>query len=72
MSLSLHHFAGDMLLCTQENRPSVIRCLRLPFGRTPTTSWEDYQLGLEHGIKTFLVIFENNLLAVLEEWFDDE
>jgi len=45
--------------------------LRLPLGGTPASSWEDDQLGLKHGIKTFSAYPEKNLLAVLEEWFDN-
>lgn len=51
-------------------RASVIRYLRLPAGGTPAIFWEDDQLGLEHGIKTFSAYPEKNLLAVLEEWLD--
>ena len=34
-------------------------------------SWEDDQLGLEYGVKSFSAHPEKNLLVVLEEWFDD-
>ena len=51
-------------------RASAIKYLRLPSGRIPAKFWEDDQLGLEHGIKTFSAYPEKNLLAVLEEWFD--
>lgn len=70
-ALWMHHFAGDLLVYTQESGASVLQYLRLPIGGTPTSSWEDHQLGLEHGIKTFLANPEKNLLAVLEEWFDN-
>jgi len=53
------------------SRAPVIKYLRLPSGRAPAKFWEDNQLGLEHGIKTFSAYPEKNLLAVLEERFDD-
>ena len=67
----MYHFAGDVLVYIQEPRPSVLQCLRLPFGGTSANSWENDRLGLEHWVKTFLANPENNLLAVLEEWFDN-
>jgi len=48
-----------------------MKYLKLPSGGTPARLWEDDQLGLEHGIKTFSAYPEKNLLAVLEEWFAD-
>ena len=45
--------------------------LGLPFGGVPLNSWEDDKLDLEHGIKTFSAYPEQNSLAVLEEWYDD-
>ena len=49
---------------------SGMQYLRLPFEGAPANSWEDNQLGLEHGIKTFSAYPGKNLLVVLEEWFD--
>ena len=40
----------------------------MPFGRTPASSWQTCELGLEHGSKTFSAYPEKNLFAVLEEW----
>ena len=56
---------------TSAYRSSVMKYLKLPFGGAPASLWEDDQLDLEHGIKTFSAYPEKNLLAVLEEWFDD-
>ena len=55
---------------TRIHKPPVVQYLKLPFGGTPASSWEDDQLGLEHGIKTFSAYPEKNLLAILEEWYD--
>jgi len=44
--------------------------LKLPFEGAPASSWEDDQVGLEHGIKTFSAHPEKNLLAIFEEWLD--
>ena len=45
--------------------------LDLPFGGVPLSSWEDGKLDLEYGIKTFSAYPEQNSLAILEEWYDD-
>ncbi|KAF9643423.1 hypothetical protein BDM02DRAFT_1472159 [Thelephora ganbajun] len=69
--LWIYHFAGNVLAYVCTHRASFMQYLRLPFGGTLASSWEDYKLELEHGIKTFSAYPEKNLLAVLEEWFDD-
>lgn len=69
--LWIYHFAGNVLVHIHTPRAPVIKYLRLPSGSTPAKFLQDDQLGLEHGIKTFSAYPEKNLLAVLEEWFDD-
>lgn len=41
--------------------------LRLPSAGFPASSWEDNQLGLEHGIKGYSANLKKNLLVVLKE-----
>ena len=62
---------GNELVYTRAHDATVIRHLTLPSGGIPQNSWEDDRLDLEHGIKTFSVHPEKNLLVVLEGWFDD-
>jgi hypothetical protein len=69
--LWLYHFARNVLAYTHANRASAVRYLRIPLGGTPASLWEGHQLGLEQGIKTFSAYPEKNLLAVLEEWFNN-
>ena len=65
------HRVGNELAYTHAHDATVIKHLRLPSGGTLPNSWEDDRLDLEHGIKTFSVHPEKNLLVVLEGWFDD-
>jgi hypothetical protein len=69
--LWVYNFAGNVLVYTSTCDASVMKYLRLPSGGVPASSWEEDQLGLEHGIASFSVYPEKNVLAVLEEWFDD-
>jgi hypothetical protein len=71
MNLWIYHFTGNVLAYIPMPRAPAVKCLRLPFGRTPASSWETRELELEHGIKTFSAYPEKNLFAVLEEWFVD-
>ena len=68
--LWIYHFAGNVLVYTRIHKPPVVQYLKLLFGGTPGSSWEDDQLDLEHGIEMFSAYPEKNLLAILEEWFD--
>jgi hypothetical protein len=61
-----------MLAYVSSCDPPVVKYLRLPSGGVPASSWEDDQLGLEHEMTSFSAYPEKNLLAVLEEWFDDD
>ena len=71
MFLWVYNFAGNVLVYTSACDAQVVKYLRLPSGGVPASSWEGDQLDLEHGIASFSVYPEKNLLAVLEEWFDD-
>jgi hypothetical protein len=66
--LRVHHFAGSVLAYTGARGVSAMKYLRLPSGGVPASSWEDDQLGLEHGIMSFAAYPEGNFLAVLEQW----
>ena len=66
--LWIYHFAGNVLVHIHEQRALAIKYIKLPSEEAPASSWEDDQLDIEHGIKTFSAYPGKNLLAVIEEW----